>query len=243
MVRRPRNALERLNHILGRLKIDPVDSLPLQNKAVSDGAGKPGKLMVLRQGIPVFIGYFLFMSSFYFLLSWLPKLLVSAGQSERLGITALTLVNVGGITGALAVGALTWRFGVKRVTASLSVATGIGIGLTGLFISNATATVLVAAVLGFATYACMVGLYSVAAATFPAALRVTGISIALTFGKIGSIIAPYVAGILLDTGRSPGQLCVIYAFPALLAGLALMQTSMVRSPPDDPLFPKISPPA
>ncbi len=228
--RRPRRALDRLNQILAWLKITPIDVLPMKANTRQNEPGS-GKIAALQQGWPVYAGYFLFMSLFYFLLSWLPKLLVDAGQSEHLGNIALTAVNAGGIVGVLTIGAFTPWFGVKRLTVALLVVTGAGMVLLGMAASNATAIIVLAVPLGIAAYASIVGLFSIAAAAFPAAVRVTGISIALTFGKIGSILAPYVAGRMLDAGLATNYICGVFAIPVLLAALILVSTKIGAQPP------------
>jgi cyanate permease len=57
------------------------------------------------------------MLSFYFVMSWTPKLLVDAGLRPEQGISGGVLLNVGGIAGGLVLGLLAERVGPFRIVA------------------------------------------------------------------------------------------------------------------------------
>ena len=64
------------------------------------------------------MAFFLHMFAFYFVLSWTPKLLVSAGVSAQQGITGGVLLNLGGIVGGSLFGWLASRWALSRLTAA-----------------------------------------------------------------------------------------------------------------------------
>ncbi len=229
--RRPKNALARMNRLLQRLDIPPLVELPPNAAALGE---KSAVLRVsfgtmLAAALPVSLAYLFGMFSFYFVLSWVPKLLTDIGHTERSGIGALTLINIGGIVGILGMGPLSNWLGVRRATTCSFIGMAIGIVVFGLVSKNPTLVTLICAPLGMAVYAMTVGLYAMAAAAFPTTLRTTGIGVSLTAGRIGSIVSPYVAGLLFAAHLTPLVVCALCAIPAVLAALSAMKANPAYS--------------
>ena len=70
----------------------------------------------------------------------------------------------------------------------------------------------------------MVGLYAVTPLLYPAAIRTTGMGWAIGIGRLGAILAPLTAGLLVDAGWATAQLYYVFAVPfvgALVASRAL----------------------
>ena len=81
---------------------------------------------------------------------------------------------------------------------------------------------LTAAIGGFFAHSGMVSMHSLIARTFPSHMRATGAGFALGVGRIGSALAPAVAGYLFNTGMSRGQVSVVMGTSAVLAALLLL---------------------
>ena len=74
---------------------------------------------------------------------------------------------------------------------------------------------------GFMVIAAQAGLNALAASYYPTAVRSTGIGWALGVGRIGSIIGPFVGGVLLKWGWTPGQILLSGTVAAACAWLAI----------------------
>jgi len=65
----------------------------------------------------IWVGFFMVMLCFYFVLSWTPRLLVAAGMSTQQGITGGVLLNIGGIVGGTVFAWLSVRGSLKTLSA------------------------------------------------------------------------------------------------------------------------------
>jgi MFS family permease len=65
----------------------------------------------------------------------------------------------------------------------------------------------------------MVGLYAAAPLLYPAAIRATGMGWAIGIGRIGAILAPLSAGLLVDAGWGTSALYFAFAAPLAVAAL------------------------
>lgn len=217
--RRPPGALRRVNGLLLRLGREPLGQLPPEPA----GAGRTGyaELLLdaglLRRSLLFCLAFFCVMFSFYFVLSWTPKLLVDAGMSTAQGISGGVILNVGGIFGSLLLGFLAARFRLPRLIAVYMLASA---GLMLLFsgVSEFTSAVLLLALaLGFCIFGAMVGLYALAPRLYPVSSRSAGLSLAIGVGRLGAVLSPALAGYLFDAGWERGDGYVAFAFPLLVA--------------------------
>ncbi|OKJ95168.1 MFS transporter [Streptomyces sp. CB03234] len=221
--RRPKRALERINALARRMGRPPLETLP-EPTAVPAGIGAGFRELLSpalrRSTLLLWSAFFLVMAGFYFITSWTPTLLVEAGLSGSQGLTGGTLLNVGGIFGSAALGALAARFALRSVLMAYLIATAV---LLSAFIA-ATSSLGVAftlgALIGLFANGSVAGLYALTPATYGTGVRATGLGSALAIGRIGAIVAPTVAGALLDSGWTPQNLYlavgVIYVATAAL---------------------------
>ena len=87
-------------------------------------------------------------------------------------------------------------------------------------VTDLLAAFLIAFVLGMALFGSMVGLYAAAPSLYPAAIRTTGMGWAIGMGRVGAILAPFCAGLLVDSGWDTIGLYAAFAVPVALAVLA-----------------------
>jgi AAHS family 4-hydroxybenzoate transporter-like MFS transporter len=66
------------------------------------------------------------------------------------------------------------------------------------------------------------GINAMSATFYPTAIRSTGVGWALGVGRVGSIVGPMVAGVLLSREWTPPQIFLAGTIPALIAGLAVV---------------------
>ncbi|MFC5952103.1 MFS transporter [Pseudonocardia lutea] len=232
LVRRPVRALERVNALLARMGHAALAALP-ERVAAPKGVGAGYRELLTprlrRTTLVLWPVFFCIMAGFYFVTSWTPTLLVEAGLSPTAGIAGGTLLNVGGIFGAALLGLLAAKFALRTVLATYLVATG---ALLAIFIgasSSLTLAFVIAAVIGVFVNGCVAGLYALTPTVYDPAVRTTGVGTGLAIGRAGAILAPTLAGTLLDGGWTPEQLYVVFgavfvATAALLFLLRLRRT-------------------
>lgn len=231
--RRGDRTLERVNRSLRALGHDQVDRLPpAEPRAVQPRFAQlfaPGMAPVT---ILLTIAYFCHILTFYFILKWVPKIVVDMGFSPAAAGGVLVWANVGGLAGGLLFSALALRFALKPLLlgfmlASTAMVIWFGRGqadLHGLSIAVATA--------GFCTNAVVVGFYSLIAASFPTAIRGGGTGFVIGVGRGGAALSPIVGGLLFQAGLGLGLVAALMACGSLVAALALLAMPKARGSAD-----------
>jgi benzoate transport len=224
VARRPRNALPRLNALLQRMHMPVLQALPAapvrDRKCSGYAALFVGDLR--RVSILIAVAFFLHMFAFYFVLSWTPKLLVSAGVSAQQGITGGVLLNLGGIVGGSLFGWFASRWALSRLTGASLLLAMLAMLVFAGFNTDLGIAFPVAFVIGAALFGGMAGLYAAAPVVFAADVRTTGLGWAIGIGRVGAILSPLSVGLLVDAGWSPAALYVLCALPLALAAWACM---------------------
>ena len=153
----------------------------------------------------------------YVIVNWLPALLRASGMTVSDGVMATSFFSLGGILGSLAEGFLIKFGGPYKILLS-------EFGLSGLFIASMAMmadswplVIILAFLLGFLVIGAQAGLNALAANFYPTSIRSTGVGWALGIGRIGSIIGPILAGMLLSIEWQPWQVLLAGAVPALFA--------------------------
>jgi MFS family permease len=228
--RRPAGALEKVNHLLRYVGIMQVDRIPeptASRARVRFLDVLHGRLGV--QSAALWTAFFCVMLSFYFVLSWTPKLLVDAGLRAEQGISGGVLLNVGGIGGALVLGLLAARVGAFRIVALSMVAGALSVAIFGYFAEGVVLSMALALLVGYFLFASLVGLYAILPSIYPAPVRNTGAGLSVGVGRFGAIVSPYVAGILLERGWSNSSTYVVFAVPLVAAGVATFLLGRMQS--------------
>src|SRR5688500_747511 len=81
--------------------------------------------------IIVTLAYFFHITTFYFIVKWVPKIVVDMGFDPSSAAGVLVWTNVGGALGGALFGVLTQRFGVKPLTIGVLVLSTIAVALFG----------------------------------------------------------------------------------------------------------------
>ena len=173
--------------------------------------------------------YLALMFSFYFVVSWTPKLLVDAGLSTSQGISAGAILQAGGLIGALGIGLLGSRYAVNKLAAwffSLSVVFILAYGWAD---AELMTLMILAALMGFFLIGAMIGLYTIAPALYDSKSRVTGVGLAIGVGRSGAIAAPFAGGLMLEANLEVSLIYAVFAAPLVLAAFAVRSISMPMS--------------
>jgi benzoate transport len=220
--RQPAKALLDINRGLIRMGHAPVDALP----AVSAEARKRSVAGIfsphlLPTTLLAALAYFLHVISFYFIIKWVPKIVVDLGFTPSAAAGVLVWLNVGGATGGAVLGVLALRFGLKALTMGVLIGSTVMLAVFGRGQGDLAQLTLVCAIAGFFTNAGIVGLYGILAQVFPTDLRATGTGFAVGFGRAGSLLAPIIAGLLFRAGYSLEFVAVAMGVGSLAAAVAV----------------------
>ena len=91
----------------------------------------------------------------------------------------------------------------------------------GFLGNNVAALMAVAVAMGFFGQAGFIGLYSVAARLYPTHVRATGIGWAIGLGRVGAIIGPSVAGLLIGLGWERPNYFTVLSIPFFVGAAAI----------------------
>lgn len=165
----------------------------------------------------------------YLILNWLPTLVVANGLDRAVAPQASLAFNFASVVGALCFGSLVDRMDTRWPMTIAYV--GLIIALIALSASRGLAmTLLLSGAAGFFLLGANYALYGVAATYYPLAVRGTGSGASVAVGRVGSIVGPLLAGVLLGGGTTASGV-VQYMVPvAAIAGAAVLGLSFCRRP-------------
>jgi benzoate transport len=221
--RRPSNALARVNDTLRRLGHRTVNALP----PLPTGA-KPGNPLVelfsphlARTTVLLTAAYFAHIMTFYFMLKWIPKIVVDMGFEPSSAGGVLVWANVGGASGALIFSMLTQRLGLRRLVIGTLLLTTAMVAFFGRSRSDLTQLAMLAAGAGFFCNAGIVGLYAMFAQSFPTQIRASGTGFVIGVGRAGAALGPIAAGFLFVAGSTLPVVATIMALGSLVGAAAI----------------------
>lgn len=239
--KQPINALDRINAALRKIGHMVIEALPEINeserkKSVSD-IFSPALAM---STILVTLAYFFHITTFYYILKWTPTIVTEMGIGASAASGVLTWANVGGALGGAVFGLLTTRIGLKPLTISILVVTMVGVAMFGRSAPDVTQLSMLAAFAGFFGNAGISGLYTIVAYVFPTHVRATGTGFVIGVGRGGAVLAPALAGILLQQGQDSGALLadtlatvgLVMGMGSLLAAISLCFLKMGSDKPE-----------
>ena len=231
--KQPEGALEKINRTLQRMGHAAVDTLPALEgqdgkRAVSDIFSS----RLVMTTIIVTAAYFLHVTSFYFIIKWVPKIIVDMGFVASSAAGVLVWTNVGGALGGAVLGLLTLRYNVKTVTMAVLVMSSVMIVVFGHTPADLQKLALICAAAGFFTNAGIVGLYAIFAHAYPTHVRASGTGFAVGIGRGGAVLAPILAGFLFEAGVTLPTVALIMSAGAMLAAAALAFLKLDHEDPE-----------
>ena len=154
-------------------------------------------------------------------LNWLPILLGQRGVVPKDTAGIMTLFNIGGAMGGLFAGWAIDRLGARRpflgIFLLLMLVLIVLAGLTGT-----AQLALFAFAAGFLIMAGQFGLYALAPQHYGEKVRGVGVGAAVSAGRLGSVFGPLVAGLLLGSGATSGDVVMSTVPIVAVAGLAAL---------------------
>ncbi len=154
---------------------------------------------------------------------WTPPLLQRAGMSARAAASVLAFNNAGGVIGTVLIGMVLGWIRPHNVLITAFLLSAALIAAMGMSVGYFPGLAVAAIFAGFFSSAAGGGLIAVAAGAYPADARATGVGWALGLGRLGSILGPLGAGLLVAQGWQVPRIYLAMACPALLAaGLMIL---------------------
>jgi benzoate transport len=230
--KQPVGALEKINKTLTRMRHPTVTALPtisadVRNKSVAE-IFAPG---LIATTLLVAVTYFFHIITFYYILKWVPKIVVDMGFAASSAAGVLVWTNVGGALGGAVLGVLTMRFGVKGLTMGAMVLSTVMVVIFGRTPPDLQKLSLICACAGFFTNAAIVGMYAIFAQVFPTHVRASGTGFGIGIGRGGSVLAPIIAGFLFQGGIGLPAVSLVMALGSFVAAGVLMMLKMKADTP------------
>jgi MFS transporter, AAHS family, 4-hydroxybenzoate transporter len=177
--------------------------------------------------ILLWVPFFMNLLMLYFIVNWLPALLRETHMPLTAGLLAVSLFSLGGILGSFLQGYAMKRFGSRLLL--LEFALCFLLIWSMAYIESYPLMMTVVFLSGCFVQGTQAGLNALAATYYPTSIRSTGVGWALGVGRLGSILGPILGGMMLSHNWGLQQIFFAGTIPALLAVLAILLASAIRS--------------
>jgi benzoate transport len=220
--KQPEGALEKVNRTLKALGHPAIAALPAVSADVRKrSSGDLFRPPLLTVTILATMAYFFHITTFYYIVKWVPTIVVGMGFAPSSAGYVLSWLNVGGATGGTVLGLLSQRYSVKVLTIIVMLLSTIAVTLFGRSPADLTRLILICMVAGFCTNAAITGMYAIFAKAFPTHVRASGTGMAVGVGRGGSVLAPIIAGYLFTSYTLP-TVSLLMGLGSLVAAMVLL---------------------
>jgi MFS transporter, AAHS family, 4-hydroxybenzoate transporter len=174
----------------------------------------------------LWIVFFMSLLDLYLLSNWIPTVLNDLGASIPIAVAVGAMFQVGGVVGTFALGQFIDRFSFRALSLTylLAAVAVAAVGFSGHSIALATLAIFCA---GFCIVGGQIASNALAATYYPTMIRSSGVGWALGIGRIGSIIGPWIGGVMLARRVGADSLFLAAAVPALCASLAALALARI----------------
>ena len=226
--KRPPNHLERINKTLTRMGHGTIALLP----DVVETQRKNSMAILMSPQyraltLLLIVAYFAHIMTFYYILKWIPRIVVDMGYVASTAGAVLVWANVGGAIGSLLLGLFSARFRLRSLVIGVLLLSFVMVTVFGLGYQDLSQLSLVAAITGFFTNAAVVGFYALMANVFPSDVRASGTGVVIGVGRGGAALGPVVAGLLFTAGFDLLVVSVVMGAGAAVAALAIFMLGPV----------------
>ena len=229
LVERPRSdALRRVNDLLARFGVPPVDSLPapktrLARQRLRDLLG----VRSIAGTLYVTLLNLLYVIAVYYVLSWVPQLVADLGFSPADAASVSFAANLAGIAGGVLFGWTATQVPVRPLAAGVFAAFALLTVAFSVAAADLYVLRMLGAALGFFLFGGMCALHSIVSRSFSDHIRASGAGFVMGIGRAGSALVPVVTGLMFSFGVGRTSIALALAGGVLLAaGLALRLRSL-----------------
>jgi AAHS family 4-hydroxybenzoate transporter-like MFS transporter len=221
LLRHPGSA--RLAAALARLRLTEIPAPEADPRGT--GRGSLGALFTGGRALgtallwAVFIGVCAAVS---FFTSWLPLIFTYAGRTPAEAAAVASAYWAGGIVSGISLPLFALRWNVNWVLLATILAAGLCSAAMGAAIGGgASVSLAMAFACGMFVNGSFYLLYPPAVRFYPTEIRSSGIGAAVAFGRIGNVLSPLAASLLLEAKVLPAMVFVLMALPLILSLVAL----------------------
>lgn len=220
--RQPKGALDKVNKTLksighSAIAVLPEITLEARKKSFGD-LFSPG---LRRITVIITVAYLLQVLTYYFILKWVPKIIVNMGFSQGDGADMLMYANVGGVLGGIILGLLTLRARVKNLTMTTLALSAVFITILGTT-TDLNFFAFFVALCGFFGNAGTIGMYALFPAAFPTHVRASGTGFTIGMGRGGAYLSPIIVGYMFQRGLSLPMVTMLISIGAFIASGILL---------------------
>lgn len=182
----------------------------------------------LRDTLALSASFFFCLLVNYLVILLLPVVLTSAenGFAQPVASRALAMSNVGGVAGAILGAMLIQQFG-SRITmlgmTALAIACGFVLAATNIDPGDTLFLMGMFVLTGGLLNGVQTTMYALAAHVFPTEVRSTGVGFAVAVGRVGNVLAAFVANEAFSRGGNAGY----FGSWAVLMGVVLVSLALV----------------
>ena len=162
----------------------------------------------------------------YVAIQLVPAMLSGAGFDQPSASRGLTMVNIGGVVGAVMGALIIQRLGSRVTMLGMSaIAVVCSLVMTQIPLNPMDTFSLMAMFLitGGLLNAVQTTMYALAAHVYPTEIRSTGVGAAVAFGRVGNVLAVYVGNYALNLGGSPAY----FTSWAILMALVFLSLAII----------------
>ncbi len=211
--------VSKFNLQLKRMNIEPVEEIPVVNKlnqkiGLKDLLSPEERSNTLKLWVAAFFGFI----TLYTLMSWVPKIAEENGLAFQLATYVGITLNIGAAIGSSSIGALGYKFGLKRVQLLFML---LGFAVMQYFSQASLNTFLIFLLIflgGIFVQGGFNGIWPILSRVYASEKRNTGIGFTVGFGRFGAVFGPMIFGYLRDQDWSSQTLFMIFSLPLLLMG-------------------------
>ena len=234
-VRQPAGALVKINRTLSRFGHGGIATLPGRGAAPDDARWMELFSPRCRAFTTLAtLGYSLHIFTYYYVLKWLPTIVVDMGFKATSAAQELFWMNAGSVVGAIAFGLLAKRIGLKKLTAAVMLNCVVAVVAMSKSPRNLQALSFICSCVGFCGSAGIVGLYAIFVRGFPVGNRASGSGFGLGVGRCVSVVAPIAAGVLLRNGTSMATVSAIMGIGSLLGAASVSALALPTARTQEP---------
>lgn len=223
--KQPQHYKTQLNHIQRKLQLPDLSQIkPFSEAEIKEKSSLKSIFSgsYLNSTVLLWIAMFSMMFGFYYILTWTPKILSSSGMSNAEGISAGVLINMGAVIGTLLFGFLGAKYKIKLLQVIFIICTAVLTVLFAFSLQDYKLALMIGLVVGIFGVGSKAGIQVVAPQIYDSANRATGVGMAIGIGRIGSMLSPILAGVLLDAGWMPKSLFMFASLFFLISMTALL---------------------
>lgn len=186
------------------------DDVQLTGDTAGTAGGARGSVLQLfgkeyvRDTLGLCFAFFAIFICLYMESQWMPTILSEAGYGVRVSSIAASSLAFGGMFASiLGVAAVAWLGSRRALMGMAAAGVLVTLGLTQYPTDptqSAAPLIALLTLTGFLVGGLQIMIYSVATHVYPTSLRATGIGWAVGFGRVGSVISPFIAAAALSSG-------------------------------------------